>query len=163
MRKYLLFFLLIILMLNLSFGETVPLLLEGKEVKGENLDGVIIYIAKIEKLEELPLHLDFSIKPEGIFFLFEVYIYNRTNRTILITHENFKLLDDDGRKISINLLGSIYYALKLKEVFFGKKIKPGEIIGGYLIFELNKNNVPYKLNILDLPEKGKNYSILISM
>lgn len=163
MRKYILLFLVIILTINLSQGETVPLLIQGKEVKGENLDGLIVYIANIEKIEELPLYSDFSIKPDGSLFLFEIYFYNRTNKEIALNHDNFKLIDDDGRKISVSTMASIYYALKLQEVFFRKIIKPEQLVGGYLIFELNKNNVPYQLIILDIPEKRKNYSLSIKI
>lgn len=163
MRKYILLLLIFLLTINLSHGESVPLLIQGKEVKGENLDGFILYIAKIEKIEELPLYSDFSLKPDGTLFLFEIYLYNKTNKEITITHENFKLIDDDGRNVSVSTMASIYYALKLQEVFFRKVIKPEQLIGGYLIFELNKNNAPYKLIISDIPEKGKNYSISIKI
>lgn len=163
MKKYIILFLVILSIMSLSSGETVPLIIQGKEVKGENLDGLIVYIAKIIKIEELPLYSDFSIKPEGTLFLFEVYFYNRSNKEITLTHENFKLIDDDGRNVSVSTIASIYYALKLQEVFFRKAIKPEQLVGGYLIFELNKNNVPYKLIISDIPEKGKNYSLPIKI
>lgn len=163
MRKYIFSLLIILLTISLNYGETVPLLIQGKEVKGENLDGLILYIAKIEKIEELPLYPGFSIKPDGVLFLFEVYFYNKTNKEIILVHDNFKLIDDDGRNIHISTSASIYYALKSKEVFFKKVVKPQQLIGGYLIFDVNKTNIPHKLIISNIPEKGKNYSLTIKL
>ncbi|MGB9787992.1 MAG: DUF4352 domain-containing protein [Dictyoglomus turgidum] len=163
MKKGVILIIIWLLFFSLSFGETTPLIIQGKEVKGENLDGLIVYILKVQKIEELPLYLDFKYLPEGIFYMVNLFIWNKTEKEILLTHNNFSLIDDDGRKNPVSTFASVYYALRDYNVFFKKYIKPGELMEGYLIFEINKSNTPYKLNIVDIPEKGKSYTVSLNL
>uniref|UniRef100_A0A7C3MIW9 DUF4352 domain-containing protein n=1 Tax=Dictyoglomus thermophilum TaxID=14 RepID=A0A7C3MIW9_DICTH len=156
--------LFIIPLFSIIIAEDISLTIQGKEVKGENIDGLIFYISKIDKLEALPFDSS-NIKPEKnhVFYIFEIYVLNKTNKELLIKHDNFRLINDDGIKIPISTLGAIYYGLRGQEVFFMRYIKPNEMKSGLLIFELNKNNTPYKLKILDIPNKGKNYTISLKI
>jgi len=164
MKRVIIFILFIVTLFSMIIAEEIPLTIQGKEVKGENMDGLIFYISKIDKLESLPFDSS-NIKPEEnhVFYIFEIYILNKTNKQILIKHDNFRLINDDGIEFPISTLGAIYYGLKGQEVFFMRYINPNEMKSGLLIFELNKNNTPYKLKILDIPDKGKNYTISLKI
>ncbi|TYT23252.1 DUF4352 domain-containing protein [Dictyoglomus thermophilum] len=163
MKKWSIFIVLVcLILLSLSFGETVPLLIQGKEVKGENLDGLVVYIQKIQKVEELPLYSDFKYLPEGVFYVINLFLWNKTQKEILITANNFNLIDDDGKSHPVSAFGSIYYTFKDYNTFLRNYLKPGELKEGYLVFEIHPSNVPYKLNIIDIPEKGKNYYISLN-
>ncbi|HOJ92390.1 MAG TPA: DUF4352 domain-containing protein [Dictyoglomaceae bacterium] len=168
MKKiFLLIFLLSIV--SLSFAETVPLIIDGKEVKGENIDGVIVYIASVVNVIELPLvsgnigSASGSIKPEESFWKFEIFIYNKTDKEILITQNNLQLIDEDWKKYFPDISASIYYAINGEEVFFRKYLKPGELAGGILVYDVSKSSKPYRLNILDIPTQGKSYHITIKI
>jgi len=88
----------------------------------------------------------FGEKADGIFYIIDLTLENKAQESKDIFMEQFKLIDNQGRKFDYDTAAEIYYDEK-DAITFGQQLQPGLPISGVKIFDLPTSAEGLKLEI----------------